>query len=368
MLASIDEAANIQFFDPVTGKNLQSKKLRALVDDESRPEDRLHVSLMFLLNEHLVIACGPWKVYIWDRTSDKLDGRLLSEFSRCGLKACSSSGSMVLNCSDGDGHSSHLVHYDHVNKSLSNLGIRQLSRRDNAVTYVTGTLIALTMPDETILFYDLIAGSSFRYRGHPEGEVAITSLVASPGGENVAVGYGDGLVHLWRVERRQQDLIGVCSSRTAVICIVFSPDGKTLATICADSRQVQIWSIQGEAYPTDPLTVHKEMVLSPRCDELACFTRNSSEHCVVVRDIARDFSFETKGSEGVTRVAFSLDGYQLAAALMGGLIEVYNKGNQWSYNTEKTYQLEEAKRVQLLVFSPDGKQLAASCNFNELRV
>ena len=40
LLATINEATIIQIFDPVTGKNLQSKYLSSLIEDKSLPVDR----------------------------------------------------------------------------------------------------------------------------------------------------------------------------------------------------------------------------------------------------------------------------------------------------------------------------------------
>ena len=221
----------------------------------------------------------------------------------------------------------------------------------------------------------MVKRSSFKYRGHPTGYVAITSLAASVDGEKVAVGYEDGLVHLWQIKRRQQDLLGLCDSRTAVVCIVFSPDGKLLATLCDGSHQVQIWSIQGEAYTlpnaVGRLSGYQGILLSPVCDMLACFRPDKSEGNIEIWEVVEDFESTIETPEGVTRVAFSHDGNRLAAALTNGSIQLY----QFDYikirrdhKPEKTNQFGDARKVQLLLFSPDATQLAASCNFNEMRI
>jgi WD40 repeat protein len=71
-------------------------------------------------------------------------------------------------------------------------------------------------------------------------EASVTRVVFSPDGKRLATAGGDQVVWVWDVETGEKSLTLPNAGRVAVIA--FKPDGKSLAAGCTDGS-VRIWAI-----------------------------------------------------------------------------------------------------------------------------
>jgi WD40 repeat protein len=175
----------------------------------------------------------------------------------------------------------------------------------------------------------------------------------------MALGRPDGLIKLWEVGsgREPQDFAQPGGDIRAV---VFSPDGRTLATTGVNGS-VKLWDVaarkelhtfggnSGDA---------RAMVFSPDGRTLA--TTNNHEHVIKLWDPATGKELRTlQGHDaGVTSVAFSPDGRALASGSFGrpGPIKL------WDVATGKELHSFQGPgyEIESVSFHPDGKTLAST--------
>ncbi|NEO23846.1 caspase family protein [Moorena sp. SIO4A5] len=146
--------------------------------------------------------------------------------------------------------------------------------------------------------------------------------------------------------------------------VIFSPDGKQLATI--DDKIVRVWDgVTGQLLHT--LRGHENLVsrvvFSPDGKQLATA---SPDKTVRVWDGATGKLLHTlRGHEGGVRsVVFSPDGKQLATASFD------DKARMWDGATGKLWHTLRGHEggVRSVVFSPDGKQLATASDDHTARM
>jgi WD40 repeat protein/energy-coupling factor transporter ATP-binding protein EcfA2 len=125
--------------------------------------------------------------------------------------------------------------------------------------------------------------------------------------------------------QEQKNLFGHDSGVTS---LVFSPDGKTIASASFDNT-IKLWSQDGKLLNT------------------------FSGHDNWVRSVV--FSPDGKTNDVVTYVAFSPDGKTIASASQDRTIKLWNRDN----NQSKTF-LNHSEPIWSLVFSPDGKMIASA--------
>lgn len=138
-------------------------------------------------------------------------------------------------------------------------------------------------------------------------ESNVQSVIFSPDGKTLAIGYNNGSVKLWNTET-QQEIVTLTGHSDDINTIAFSPDGNTLATGSYDET-VKLWNLKTQQNIT---TFHGYL-------------------------------------SGVTSVVFSPDGKTLAIGYNDGTIKLRNLDTKRVIAT-----LNGGNRVR---FSPDGKTL-----------
>ena len=208
---------------------------------------------------------------------------------------------------------------------------------------------------EVFHFNDNPARQSLPCYSNFEGHAAdVRCVVFSPDGKKIATGAGDNTARIWDAQSGKT-ILTLTGHTSAVNSIAFSPDGKMLATGSAD-QTAKIWDLEsGKATQTfeGHSAVVWEVAISPDGKMLAT---SSEDNTTNIWDITSGEIIQTlKGhSSGIESHAFSPDGKKFATVS--------------SDHTAKIWDLQSGKALLTLqghwsygncvAFSPDGKKLA----------
>lgn len=152
----------------------------------------------------------------------------------------------------------------------------------------------------------------------PDGKTIATATATddkSTGNKNAFEGAGANRVYLWQFDGSSAKILTTFDHADSVKDVSFSPDGKTIATACAD-KKVYLWRFDGKGVTTAEKLDHSDTVES---------------------------------------VSFSPDGKLIAAASAGNTVKL------WNFDGKKAIlskTLESSDRVLSVTFSSDSKTLA----------
>ncbi|RCJ36437.1 hypothetical protein A6769_17225, partial [Nostoc punctiforme NIES-2108] len=192
-----------------------------------------------------------------------------------------------------------------------------------------------------------------RLEGHRE---SIFSVVFSPDGKTLASASLDKTIKLWNRETGKE--ISTLTGHSQLVnSVVFSPDGKTLASASWD-KTIKLWNREtGKEIST--LTGHsqlvKSVVFSPDGKTLASASWDKTIK-LWNRETGKEISTLTGHSQLVNSVVFSPDGKTLASASADKTIKLWNRETGKEISTLTGHNAE----VNSVIFSPDGKTLASA--------
>jgi WD40 repeat protein len=200
----------------------------------------------------------------------------------------------------------------------------------------------------------------------------VNAVAFSRAGTNLAAGYGDGMIQLWRVapdgalSRLSRPL--PASATGVVEFAAFSPNGRVLAT-CGDDGTMRLWSVTDPAAPRPLATVHDSpgtiafsVAFSPDGKTLAVASADGLTRLWNISDPARPAHLGQPlagPASYAISVAFSPDGRTLAVGSADKRVRLWDVadlarpvllGQPFTGPTGYVYSV---------AFSPDGRTLAA---------
>ncbi|MDZ7955210.1 AAA-like domain-containing protein, partial [Nostoc sp. DedQUE09] len=198
---------------------------------------------------------------------------------------------------------------------------------------------------------------NIREQNRLEGHSApVISVVFSPDGKTLASASFDKTIKLWNRDTGKE--ISTLSGHSdLVISVVFSPDGKTLASASFD-KTIKLWN-RDTGKEISTLSGYSDsvfsVVFSPDGKTLASANRDNTIK-LWNRDTGKEISTLSGHSSSVNSIVFSPDGKTLASASRDKTIKLWNRDTDKEISTLSGH----SDSVFSIVFSPDGKTLASA--------
>ena len=352
----------VRLWEPVTGVTSRILDIKAW---DTKDHIEVLLPVWFLPNGDLVVQYCDRTVRVWNLQSDSLSDSLLQGFTIHQLLTGSSQGRLALQAYREDINESEVLLYDSTTGAMQTLDVGSPSETW-AAAFSSEEKLALGFSNGTIEVRDLSKGSYKKLDVYPNG---VTFLSFSPDGMFLVSGSSDQTLRLWELSTQIQSLIGTHPFQ--VMSVAFSPDGKRIASICQSSTTVQIWEPFSRAtidLQEDDQMVMRRILCSPGGDQIACIS-DGDDRIRLYDTATGTLQFTLVGhSDEVKIILYSPDGKQLASASSDYNIRLWDP----STGTERTALkggsdgADPYIALPTLDFSPDGEQLASGSKNNEV--
>ncbi|MEH2278311.1 MAG: AAA-like domain-containing protein, partial [Nostoc sp.] len=211
----------------------------------------------------------------------------------------------------------------------------------------------------------ILSSTNIREKNRLEGHSnSVFSVVFSPDGKTLASASGDNTIKLWNLDTGKE-ITTLKGHRNWVTSVVFSPDGKTLASASAD-RTIKLWNLDtGKEITT--LKGHRNwvrsVVFSPDGKTLASTSFDKTIKLWNL-DTRKEITTLSGHSNYVNSVVFSPDGKTLASTSFDKTIKLWNLDTRKEITTLSGH----SNSVTSVVFSPDGKTLASASHDKTIKL
>jgi WD40 repeat protein/serine/threonine protein kinase len=200
----------------------------------------------------------------------------------------------------------------------------------------------------------------FTLRGHT---MVVFCVAFSPDGKRLASGSRDQTVKLWDVTTGQEALT-LHGHLSNVRTVMFSPDGRRMISACHDGR-IRIWDAtpNSDAKDMDALTLRGDgqpvnsVAFGPADRRLLASAHQDGTIRLWDAATGKPRATLQADTHGVNAVAFSPDGQYLAAAILTGIVKIWDTR---TWMEVLALSLPTRQRPMSITFSRDGRYLAVA--------
>ena len=195
----------------------------------------------------------------------------------------------------------------------------------------------------------------YTFKGHTG---TIKSLAFGPKGKMLASGgaENDGVIRIWNLKKGKRMGIIRKAHKTAVLSLLISPDGNTLAS-CSSDNTINLWNLNNLKF-TRSFVGHTSNILSLAVSPNSKILVSGALDGIRIWDLLqqRPLGTLTKLRNSVYTVAISPNGQTLASSDERGAIELWDLNSNQLISTFAT----DSPLVTSVAFTPNGNTLVSA--------